>query len=115
MHDVLPFEADFLVHVLAVDQAALSERFAIPDLSGPEQFEGVDFSRHSSGLSMISGAALVLYCRLHNVFPAGDHSLVIGLVAATVEVADRLPLVYYDQGYREVGPSAATASKSSAN
>ena len=104
MHEVLPFESDFLVHVLAADQSALSERFAVPDLSGAEQFADVATRKHESGLSIISGATLVLYCRMHNVFPAGDHSLVIGLVSTILESNERAPLVYFDQGYRVLGP-----------
>lgn len=112
MHDVLPFADDFLVHVLAEDQVFVSERFAIPDLTGRQQFDGIDTSEHESGLPVIRGTTLVLWCRVHNVFPAGDHSLIIGLVQATVESADKRPLVYFDKGYRAVGTTVGVVDGS---
>ncbi len=106
MHEVLPFEEEFLVHVLAEDQSVISERFAIPNLSGAEQFVDVATTENDSGLIIIAGTALTLRCRLQNVFPAGDHSLIVGRVVEVLNKSDRSPLLYWNRDYREVGSVA---------
>lgn len=103
MHELLPFEDRFIVHVLAENQAWLSERFAVPDVDGTEQFRGLDVTYHESGIPVIPDTAMVLDVALYNVFPAGDHSLIVGQIQSTIEASEAAPLVYYNQGYHAVG------------
>lgn len=108
MHEILPFEATFIVHVLGEDQAEVSERFAVPDVAGREQFAGVASRVHESGTRIIDGSVVVLLCRLESVFPAGDHSLIVGRVVDSIGGSGRQPLLYYNQSYRSVGETRNT-------
>jgi flavin reductase (DIM6/NTAB) family NADH-FMN oxidoreductase RutF len=103
MFEILPFEETFIVHVLAGDQSALSERFAVPDMPGPVQFAEVEHFVHDTGTPVLVGAVTVLLCRVYSIFPAGDHSLVVGRVTAVLDENPKEPLIYYNQHYRMVG------------
>ena len=93
----------FAVHVLGENQAHLAKQFAVPNLSGPEQFEAVPHVRNAHGTPVLEGGSAVLHCRPHDSLPAGDHRLYVGLVAEVEERADRGAVIYYKSDYRGVG------------
>ncbi|MEX0601597.1 MAG: flavin reductase family protein, partial [Rhodothermales bacterium] len=85
IHEVLTAADRFAVHVLADDQAPLSDHFATPDLTGAEQFQDVTYSVDEHGTPILSGALAVMLCARHAVYDAGDHSIMLGRV---VELLD---------------------------
>ena len=93
----------FAVHVLGENQAHLAKQFAVPNLSGPEQFEAVPHVRNAHGTPVLEGGSAVLHCRPHDSLPAGDHRLYVGLVREVEERADRGAVIYYKSDYRGVG------------
>lgn len=102
MHELLPFEDRFLVHLLRFDQVGVSDHFAKTDSRLTSQFEDVEHAIDVSGIPTLPNVLALFRCKLYNVFPAGDHSLIIGLVES-VEidgVAD--PLIYCDREYKKV-------------
>ena len=103
MFEVMEQCERFAVHVLGENQAHLAKQFAVPDLSGPEQFESVPHVRTAHGTPILEGGSAVLYCRPHDSVPAGDHRLYVGLVIEAEERPDRGAVVYYKSGYRGVG------------
>ncbi len=106
MHDVLLETQHYAIHVLREDQVTLSERFAIPNISSAEQFDGVAHRIGNDEIPIIDGILASLKCRSHTVVPAGDHSLFIGEVLEINEAASGKPLLYYQQSYRKVGSLA---------
>ena len=99
MHDLLQRVTHFAVSILAAEQEALSRRFAEPDL---DPFDGVGFGRGTNGAALIDDALAHLECRAFGRFPAGDHTIVVGLVERGGS-RDARPLLYYRSGYTELG------------
>lgn len=103
MFDVMESCERFAVHVLGEDQAHLAKQFAVPDLSGSEQFDAVPHVRDAHGTPVLEGGSAVLHCTPHDSIPAGDHVLYVGRVVETEERPDRGSVLYYKSGYRSVG------------
>ncbi len=103
MFDVMEACQRFAVHVLGEDQAHLAKQFAVPDLTGPEQFEAVPHTRDPDGTPILEGGSAVLRCRPHNSIPAGDHELYVGLVEDAEQRPDRGAVLYHKGSYRGVG------------
>lgn len=103
MHDVIMAAPRFAVHVLSEEQAPLAPHFAIPDRTGAEQFRSVPHVIDEYGVPILDGASAVLHCVHHDVFTAGDKSIIIGRVV-DVDVYDGGGAVlYYERTYRGVG------------
>lgn len=103
MHALITQADRFAVHILREDQADLSNHFAIPDLPGTMQFQGVAHRRDTHGTPLLDGALAILHCRPHAFHDAGDHTLVLGEVLAIDQAEDGTPLVYFDRTYRSIG------------
>ena len=118
MHDLIVAAERFAVHILADTQAHLSNHFAVKDRSGAEQFSSVAFRADAHGTPILEGALTVFHCTRFAVYPAGDHSLVLGQVYRIDEQADGAPILYFDRSYRTVGgaaevPAASTVKRGS--
>lgn len=107
IYDALTTGLRFAVHVLSDEQAFLGDRFATPEMTSSEQFDGVAFDLDDEGTPVLREALAVIFCERHAVYDAGDHSIVLGRVVDVKESeVDDLPLVYYDRSYRRVGNEA---------
>jgi 4-hydroxyphenylacetate 3-hydroxylase, reductase component len=99
----------FVVNVLAVDQAALSQRFSKPAASQwADKFDGLAYRRNEQGLPVLAGCAASFECSILNRTEVGDHVLFLGAVQA-FEHHRRVGLLYcqgrYAQGIHiEVAP-----------
>jgi flavin reductase (DIM6/NTAB) family NADH-FMN oxidoreductase RutF len=99
----------YAVHILHAGQVALSQRFAEPDRSSPQQFEGLAY-RELDGLPLLDDFLAVLICRRVAVHPAGDHVILVGQVERIEESPrDVPPILYYRQSYRVPGDPVAFA------
>lgn len=67
----------FAVHVLAVDQVELSNRFA---KSGADKFSGTAYRIDRNGVPLLEGAAGRFDCRTWQVYEGGDHWIIVGEV-----------------------------------
>ncbi len=85
------------VHVLAVDQEALSNRFA---RAGEDKFAGLDVRNSRRGVPLLADCAARFECRTALRQEGGDHIIFLGEVEA-FERADRAPLVYLSGRYAE--------------
>ena len=83
------------VSVLAARQASLSRRFALKDA---DRFDGVPIVRAASGVALVDAAVAHLDCRVVARHEAGDHTIVIGEVAAMATSGGE-PLVYFRGAY----------------
>jgi flavin reductase (DIM6/NTAB) family NADH-FMN oxidoreductase RutF len=99
MYDVLVGAPTFAVNILSSDQEALSRRFSTPDAS--QRFDGVGFTRGSSGDTLIDDAIAYLECRVVNRFDGGDHCIFVGEIEAAT-ARDERPLLYYRGGYAQL-------------
>lgn len=89
----------FAVHVLAEDQAHLSDRFCKPSKN---KFDGLDVSAGLGGAPLLAGVASLFECRHVQRHDAGDHVIILGHVER-YRHTKRPPLVFHASGYRGLG------------
>lgn len=104
-HTHLHARKRFGVNVLAEDQRAISEYYALPTQANEsaEKKAGARFDRTNHGTPVLRGALAYLECHLHSAEDAGDHTIFIAEVEDVV-VRDGDPLVYFRATYRQIGP-----------
>lgn len=107
MHSALEAGRQYAIHVLAADQAHLSQRFATPHLSSEAQFEGLDYQMEHD-LPILKDTAAVFICKPFAEYPAGDHTLFLGEVVAIEHVTETSPLLYYKRAYHTLPIENAT-------
>ncbi|AFH38986.1 4-hydroxyphenylacetate 3-monooxygenase reductase subunit [Thermus thermophilus] len=88
---VLEGAGAFTVSLLREGQEAVSEHFA----GRPKEGIALEGGR-------VKGALAVLRCRLHALYPGGDHRIVVGLVEEVELGEEGPPLVYFQRGYRRL-------------
>ena len=103
MYRVMDTCSRFAVNVLGEGQSHLAKRFAEPDRTGPEQFEGVPHRLDAHGTPLLDDVTARFHCTPHEAMPAGDHVLYVGLVVGVDEQPDHGAVLYYKSSYRGVG------------
>lgn len=91
----------FCVNILASDQADISNAFAFEGPTCP--FEAAANTEGLHGARVLTDAVASLECARHNVFPGGDHDIVVGLVERATWRENVKPLVYHSGEYRGIG------------
>lgn len=86
----------FIVHVLAADQQALSDRFSRPST---EKFNGVTYAHGLGGVPLFPGCAAVFECSTERCVEGGDHVIMIGRVERFTVNETALPLMFYRGRY----------------
>ncbi len=87
----------FCINFLAREQEEISRRFAH---RRPDKFQGVPTYNGRLGAPVLEGVLAALECRVEEVYPGGDHQIVLGeLVHGTRHNADASPLIYFDGQY----------------
>jgi flavin reductase (DIM6/NTAB) family NADH-FMN oxidoreductase RutF len=92
---VLRYAQHFAINILASSQEALSRRFSSKE---GDRFEGVGFSRGSSGVALLDDTLASVECTVSSRVEQGDHTILIGTVDFGV-ARDLQPLLYYRGGY----------------
>ena len=91
------------INVLAEGQADIAVRFARTDL--PDRFAGLAW-RDDHGLPRLAGAVAWLRCDELTFEPGGDHTIILGTVAAA-EVDGDASLAYQMRRFQRVAPPPA--------
>jgi len=87
----------FCVNFLASGQEEISNRFAH---RRPDKFHGINTHDGRLGAPVLQGVLAALECRVEDVYPAGDHQIVLGeLVHSARHDPDAAPLVYLNGQY----------------
>lgn len=94
-HDLLQRAGHFGVCLLDHHQSELGVRFATGLVE--ERFQNLDLLRASTGAPLLQDCLGWLDCRIREIFPGGDHSIVIGEVEAGAAREEGLPLVYFNR------------------
>ncbi len=95
--------AGFTVNILGDHQRDISDRFARPGLSGPEQFAGIAHESDGRGIPALAGCLGWLDCELLPLVPGGDHAIVLGRVTAIRQGQEGPPLLFHGGGYHRLG------------
>ncbi|GAA3985287.1 flavin reductase family protein [Comamonas faecalis] len=82
----------YAIHVLAVEQRALAERFAT---RGIDRFAGTAWHEGMHGLPIIDDTAAVFVCANRSQYPEGDHTIFVGQVEHCSHRAGAAPLLYH--------------------
>ena len=85
----------FAVNILEARQEEIARRFAE---EYPNRFEGIGFTRGTTGAPILEDCLAVVECEVQSRHPAGDHTIVIGAVVASA-TSEGSPLLYYRGGY----------------
>jgi len=92
----------FAVSVLQREQRDEAIAFATAGLPFPAEYT----TRTPDGYLVVSGAAATHHCEVNEVVPAGDHDLVLGLVAGITHNGGE-PLVFHKGRFGGMVPDAA--------
>ncbi|AEW94817.1 MULTISPECIES: flavin reductase family protein [Streptomycetaceae] len=106
MDELLSRRDHWAVSVLSESQRHIAGRFAMRGrISDRLLFEDVAYRRGAAtGAPLLGGALATLECRTTQRVPAGDHTLVIGLVLdARTPSASGRPLTYFRGRYHQLG------------
>jgi flavin reductase (DIM6/NTAB) family NADH-FMN oxidoreductase RutF len=86
----------YAINVLAADQKALAERFA---LKGADRFAGVSFEQGAGGAPLLAGAAATFECFNRSRYDEGDHVIFVGEVERCTWRAGASPLLFHGGQY----------------
>jgi flavin reductase (DIM6/NTAB) family NADH-FMN oxidoreductase RutF len=106
-HQLIQEGGRFAVNVLSQQHRDWSDRFAgrHGDLQG--QFEDVPHRLTDCGLPIFEGALASFVCSVFQAYPAGDHTLFVGLVERMECAPDAEPLLFYGGAYRGLDSQAS--------
>lgn len=93
----------FGVTVLAEDQQEISDRFANDQTELGSRFEDLETFSLTTGAPFIKGGLAFFDCRVVTTLPAGTQTVFVGEVISLKEGDDKLPLLYFNRGYRRMG------------
>jgi flavin reductase (DIM6/NTAB) family NADH-FMN oxidoreductase RutF len=93
----------FAISVLASDQGAISNRFAV---SSGNKWDDTEYTTARNGCPIISGALASFECERHDQFDGGDHLILVGRVQHFARLATGEPLVFSRGSYRALAPHA---------
>lgn len=97
----------FAVHVLAVDQVDLSNRFA---KSGTDKFSGVDYATDRNRVPLLGGTASRFDCSTWQVYEGGDHWIIVGEVE-NIARENKDGLVFSAGTYASASPIRSAARR----
>ncbi|SFG42105.1 NADH-FMN oxidoreductase RutF, flavin reductase (DIM6/NTAB) family [Roseobacter denitrificans OCh 114] len=83
----------FCVHILAADQLSMARHFA----SNGTDFDAFDWYKGPLGAPTLRGCIAEFHCDTDAIHPAGDHSLILGLVRRVVHRANGKNGLLFDQ------------------
>jgi flavin reductase (DIM6/NTAB) family NADH-FMN oxidoreductase RutF len=90
----------FAVSILAEGQDAISNWFAVSGREPVPHFEDFGTIEMHTGSPIIDGAIAHIDCELEQVYPGGDHTIIIGRVVGAAADPTKQPLIYYRRAYR---------------
>jgi len=89
-------DTEFAISILAADQRGLASRFADTFPVGPAPFP-------AEGAPVVEGALAAFTCRVTEIFPGGDHELVLARVEEADADEDRPALTWLNREYHSIG------------
>ncbi|MEU8900329.1 flavin reductase family protein [Nocardia sp. NPDC048505] len=90
----------FAVNVLGRDHEHLGRRFAAPG-NGDDRFALGRWETATTGAAVLAEAVAWVDCVVAACHPAGDHTIVLGLVQDAATPRPAPPLIYHDRTYYE--------------
>ena len=88
---------DFAIHVLHHGQENVSRIFAE---NGSEQFSNLDWHEGELGSPVLEDCSVCLQCSTFEVYPGGDHIIMLGRVEIIESFNNTQPLIYHGGAYQ---------------
>ena len=95
LHDQFQIDRSFAVNILSEEQEAVSRTFA---QSEQDPFKEVGYTPGTMGAPLIQDSICSIECRVVDLLPGGDHTIIVGEVEGT-RIREAKPLVYFRSGY----------------
>ncbi|MET9490724.1 flavin reductase family protein [Nocardia sp. NPDC006630] len=89
----------FAVNVLGSDHEEVGSRFAGPGLD--DRFTAGRWDTATTGAAVLADAVAWVDCAVAACYPAGDHTIVLGMVQDAATPRPAAPLIYHDRTYYE--------------
>ncbi|MEX1211916.1 MAG: flavin reductase family protein [Balneolaceae bacterium] len=103
MYELFEQSSQFVVHFPCARQDALCTRFSLPDQSDDEQFDSIELDDSGpDGPPLLAGVNSRIHCRLEELKPAGDHSIVIGRLTRSEFLKEEPAILYMNGQYRSL-------------
>ena len=100
-HNCIVAAGAFCVNVLDSEHEVLARRFADQDVT--EKFRALAYRTEQTGAPVLEDALAWVDCRVFASYPAGDHTIFVGLVIAG-DARGGTPILYYRGGYGRFTP-----------
>lgn len=101
-YDVFTEAEHFAVHVLAMNQKDLANRFA---LRGGDKFDNLDCREGIYGIPVLPEFAACFECSTEHIYPGGDHKIIVGRVHRFEEQEADPLIVHRSRFLRREAPS----------
>jgi flavin reductase (DIM6/NTAB) family NADH-FMN oxidoreductase RutF len=101
-HEQFEGAGRFAVNILADDQQAISDLFAVSAEPQEGHLRDVDYRLSPRGTPLIDGCLAYLECEVADRCPGGDHTIFIGAVVDGEVLRDAPPLLYHRSTYRRI-------------
>lgn len=98
-YPVFSSAGSFAVNILADDQQEVSRSFAS---RGADKFGAVQWTEGQTGSPLLDGVVAWFDCRMHQIVPAGDHSILVGRII-NYGYNNRAPLGFCGGAYLRFG------------
>jgi len=99
-HDLIVEGGSFAVNILSSEQEELAMRFASGVVE--ERFSGLEVADSPLGNPLLPGSLAWLDCRVREIYPGGDHSMVLGEVEEC-HSEDGDPLLFFRGVLKRMG------------
>lgn len=80
----------FAIHVIGCDQTRIAERFA----RAGDDFERLEVAYNEHSVPLIEGCAARFECKTEQIYDAGDHAIMVGLVERATTFVDADALIF---------------------
>lgn len=91
-HDLVANSQSFAISILAHNQQELAQKCAEP---GGGKLEDPLLVRSHGGSYLIRGAIASIECTQEEIYPGGDHTIIVGQVTQLHHDLDSQPLVFH--------------------
>jgi flavin reductase (DIM6/NTAB) family NADH-FMN oxidoreductase RutF/ADP-ribose pyrophosphatase YjhB (NUDIX family) len=92
----------FAISVLTANDQSLAARFST---RGTDKFAALSFTTDQHGSPVMPSAVATLTCHRFDVYPCGDHTILIGRVMTTTLASDNKPMVYCGRNFGHFAPA----------
>ena len=89
----------FAINFLGAGQKLLAQHFLKPSHLGGSKLEGIKYRRGITGAPILEEAAAFVECRAKEIYPGGDHAVVIGEVVEAGIHQEADPLTLRETGW----------------